>query len=114
MAVESPAGTASFTDSTGSRAASRGFALLGLVQFTLILALGVLTLALPGLRRDLGLSQAEIVLLNTAYGLSFTGLLLLGGRLADLAGQRRMFRLGTAIFVAASMTGPSHGTPPCC
>lgn len=105
MAVESLVGTASFTGSTGSRTASRGFALLGLVQFTLILALGVLTLALPELRRDFGLSQAEIVLLNTAYGLSFTGLLLLGGRLADLVGHRRMFRLGTAIFVVTSITG---------
>lgn len=50
MVVESPAGSASLTGSTGSRTARHGFALLGLVQFTLILALGVLTLALPELR----------------------------------------------------------------
>jgi MFS family permease len=83
---------------------SVAFALLGGVQFVLILAITVIAVPLPVIRRELGLSGAELALVSTAYGLSFSGLLLLGGRLVDLLGRRRVFRLGVAVFGLASAT----------
>ncbi len=78
------------------------FALLGAVQLALILAITVIVVPLPAVQRDLGLSGAELALVSTAYGLSFSGLLLLGGRLADLFGRRRVFVFGVAVFGLAS------------
>jgi MFS family permease len=76
--------------------------LLGAVQFVLILAITVIAVPLPAIQRELELSGAELALVSTAYGLSFSGLLLLGGRLVDLLGRRRVFRLGVAVFGLAS------------
>lgn len=78
------------------------FALLAAVQFTLILAIGLVTLPLPAIQGELGMSRGDLALFSAAYGLSFSGLLLLGGRLADLFGRRRTFTLGVAVFGLAS------------
>lgn len=78
------------------------FAVLAGVQFTLILAIGVLSLALPAIQRDLGLSRSQLAFAAVGYGLTFSGLLLLGGRLADRFGRRTTFLAGTAVFAAAS------------
>ena len=72
------------------------------MQVALILAITVIAVPLPAIQRDLNLSGAELALVSTVYGLSFSGLLLLGGRLADLLGRRRVFRLGVAVFGLAS------------
>ncbi|MFI5762099.1 MULTISPECIES: MFS transporter [unclassified Streptomyces] len=79
------------------------FALLAAVQVVLILAITMLSVALPRIQHELGLSPAELTLVSATYGLSFSGLLLLGGRAADLYGQRRTFLWGTGVFAVASV-----------
>ncbi|MEV4459903.1 MFS transporter [Microbispora sp. NPDC049633] len=88
-------------DTPPSRPAA-AFTILASVQFTLILAMSVLSVALPQLQREFGLSRGELALVTAAYGMSFSGLLLLGGRLSDMYGRRRAFVTGTAVFGAGS------------
>src|SRR5256885_10006670 len=83
----------------------RPLGLLGCVQALLILAITVITVPLPALARDLRLDTAEIVLVSAAYGIAFSGLLLLGGRIVDRLGCRRVFRAGLGVFGAASTAG---------
>ena len=78
------------------------FALLGTVQVTLIAAITVITVALPAIGRDLHLNGSGLVLVSASYGVSFGSLLLLGGRLADSFGHRRIFITGMVIFGLAS------------
>jgi EmrB/QacA subfamily drug resistance transporter len=85
-----------------SRSKSGAFALLASVQFVLILGMTVLNVALPDIQQEFGLSRAELVLLSASYGMSFSGLLLLGGRLSDLYGARRVFVVSTALFAISS------------
>ena len=87
----------------GGRSPGPAFALLGAVQVTLIATITVITVALPAIRRDLRLDDSGLVLVAAAYGVSFGGLLLLGGRLADGFGHRRIFVLGVAVFGLASL-----------
>ncbi|MCP2323922.1 MFS family permease [Hamadaea flava] len=79
------------------------FALLGIMQATLIFTITVLSVPLPVIGRQWGLGQSSLVLISAAYGLSFSGLLLFGGRLTDQYGGRRMFTAGLVVFAAASM-----------
>ncbi|GAA0354248.1 MFS transporter [Actinoallomurus spadix] len=86
--------------------------MLGTVQLTLIAAITVITVALPAIRRDLRLDDGGAVLVSSAYGLAFGGLLLLGGRLADSFGRRRVFVTGAAVFglgSAAAGLAPGAG-----
>ncbi|MFK4687345.1 MFS transporter [Streptomyces pristinaespiralis] len=62
----------------------------------------IVNIALPGMRADLGLSAVGASWVVTAYLLAFGGLLLLGGRLGDLLGRRRVFMAGVALFTAAA------------
>ncbi len=78
------------------------FALLGAVQVTLIATITLITVALPAIQADLHLDHSGLVLVSSAYGVSFGALLLLGGRLADLPGHRRVFLTGLAVFGFAS------------
>ncbi|GAA2998949.1 MFS transporter [Kitasatospora albolonga] len=78
------------------------FALLGTVQVVLIATITVITVALPAIQAELGLTETDLVLAISAYSLSFGGLLLLGGRLADLLGHRRVFTAGVLVFGLAS------------
>ncbi|MFD9214056.1 MFS transporter [Streptomyces sp. NPDC059544] len=86
------------------------FALLGAVQITLIATITVITVALPAIQRDLRLTDTDLVFATSAYSLSFGGLLVLGGRLADLLGHRRVFVTGTVVFGAASLAAAAAGT----
>jgi MFS family permease len=81
------------------------FVLLAVVQATLTGAIALTLLALPAIQRDLDLSDATMVLVSAGPGLSFSGLLLLGGRLTDMAGWRRAFVAGLAVFGLASAAG---------
>ncbi|MGW4161671.1 MFS transporter [Streptomyces sp. NPDC004788] len=83
-----------------------GFALLGAVQMTLIFTLASLAVPLPRIGSELGLDRAELILLSAAYGLTFAGLLLFGGRLADRHGGRRALTAGLLVFGAASALAP--------
>jgi EmrB/QacA subfamily drug resistance transporter len=68
-----------------------------------ILDVAIVNVALPSIKSDLGFSQTGLQWVITAYAILFGGALLLGGRLADLLGRRRMFIAGLALFAAASL-----------
>ncbi|MFH9067531.1 MFS transporter [Streptomyces coeruleorubidus] len=82
------------------------FVLLGSVQATLIFTLAAIAVPLPAIGREFGLQRADLILLSAAYGLTFTGLLLFGGRLADRYGGRRALTAGLVLFAAASAAAP--------
>jgi EmrB/QacA subfamily drug resistance transporter len=81
----------------------KALAVVALAQFMLILDLTVVNVALPDLGADLGLSRSALTWVVSAYGLVFGGLLLLGGRLADILGTRPIILTGLGIFTLASM-----------
>jgi EmrB/QacA subfamily drug resistance transporter len=81
----------------------RAFAVLAVAYFMTIVDLTIVNVALPSIGRDLHISESGLQWVVTAYGLTFGGLLLLGGRAADLLGRRRIFMLGLAVFTAASL-----------
>ncbi|MEU9126474.1 MFS transporter, partial [Streptomyces sp. NPDC048506] len=78
------------------------FGLLATVQVLVNAGVTVTSTAGPAIERDLALSHAQLVLAGSAYGLAFSGLLLLGGRLTDLTDQRRAFTLGTVVVALGS------------
>ncbi|MBT0993521.1 MFS transporter [Cellulomonas sp. DKR-3] len=77
-------------------------AVLALAQFLVVLDASIVNIALPSIGAQLRLEEGALSWVITAYVLPFGGLLLLGGRLADRYGHRRLFLVGTAGFVAAS------------
>jgi EmrB/QacA subfamily drug resistance transporter len=78
-------------------------AVLVMAQFVTILDAAIVNVALPSIQADLGFSQEDLQWVVTAYTIVFGGVLLLGGRLADLLGRRRLFVTGMAVFTAASL-----------
>lgn len=74
-------------------------------QFMVVLDVSIVNVALPAMRTGLGLSQAGQQWVVNAYTLTFAGLLLLGGRAADLFGRRRVFMAGLGAFTACSLLG---------
>lgn len=87
----------------------RVVAVLGLAQLMLVLDATVVTIALPRAQAALGFSNADRQWIVTAYSLGFGGLLLVGGRLADAFGRKRMFLVGLAGFATASALGGAAG-----
>jgi EmrB/QacA subfamily drug resistance transporter len=81
----------------------RAFAVLAVAYFMTIVDLTIVNVALPTIGRKLHFSETNLQWVVTAYGLTFGGFLLLGGRAADLLGRRRILLLGLAIFTAASL-----------
>src|SRR5205823_2216174 len=81
----------------------RAFAVLAVSFFMTIVDLTIVNVALPTIGRKLQFSETNLQWVVTAYGLTFGGFLLLGGRAADLLGRRRVLMLGLAIFTAASL-----------
>ena len=77
--------------------------LLCTAQFLVILDTSIVGIALPALQRALGFDPGELQWIFNAYVVAFGGLLLLGGRLADLFGPRRLFALGFGVLTAASL-----------
>jgi EmrB/QacA subfamily drug resistance transporter len=78
-------------------------ALIVAAQFMVILDLAIVNVALATIKSDLGFSEAGLQWVISAYAIVFGGFLLLGGRLADLLGRRRMFVAGVTIFTASSV-----------
>jgi len=74
-------------------------------QFMVVLDISIVNVALPAMRVGLGLSQSGQQWVVNAYTLTFAGLLLLGGRAADLLGRRRVFIAGLGAFTACSLVG---------
>src|SRR3954470_15056915 len=80
-------------------------ALLAVAQFVVILDASVVNVAMPSIGRDLHLSEHGLAWLVNAYVLAFGGVLLLGGRVAEPPGRRRVFMGGFALFALASLAG---------
>ncbi len=97
------------TSSSGSaRTDSRrwlALAVIAVAQLMVVLDASIVTIALPSAQADLGISDADRQWMITAYTLAFGGLLLLGGRIADFAGRKRVFLIGLIGFAAASALG---------
>src|SRR5437763_11215237 len=74
-----------------------------LAQFMVILDVSVVNIALPSMRDSLGFSTTGLQWVVNAYTITFAGFLMLGGRSADLLGRRRVFLVGTALFVLSSL-----------
>lgn len=87
-------------------------AALATAQFLVVLSTSIVNVALPSVRDGLHMSPAALSWVVNAYVLAFGALLLLGGRLADLLGRRRVFAAGTAVFALASLAaGLVSSTP---
>ena len=72
-------------------------------QFMVVLDVAIVNVALPSIKTDLHFSQESLQWVITAYAILFGGALLLGGRLADLLGRRRLFIVGVALFGVSSL-----------
>jgi EmrB/QacA subfamily drug resistance transporter len=73
--------------------------------FMVVLDFSIVNVALPSVQHELGFSTSAVQWVVTAYAITFGGLLILGGRTADLFGRRRMFVAGLLVFTAASLSG---------
>src|SRR5437868_9392766 len=91
--------------SRDTRRDGRWLALMVLCLGTLMIVLDstIVNVALPSIRTDLGFSVDSLAWVVNAYMLTFGGFLLLGGRMGDLFGQRRMFLWGVGLFTLASL-----------
>ena len=87
------------------RAKNIALMLLAMTQFVVVIDASIVNIALPSIGRALSFSQSDLSWVVNAYTLTFGGFLLLGGRLADLMGRRRMFMLGLVLFSLASLLG---------
>ena len=81
----------------------RALALLCGAFFMVVLDATIVLVALPSIQADIGFSEQGLQWVLSAYALTFGGLLLLGGRAADLLGRRRLFMIGVVLFTAASL-----------
>ncbi|MDT0463561.1 MFS transporter [Streptomyces gibsoniae] len=84
--------------------------IIALAQLMVVLDATIVNIAMPSTQRALGISDGNRQWMITAYTVAFGGLLLLGGRIADLAGRRRTFVAGLAGFAAASALGGAATT----
>ena len=78
-------------------------------QFMVVLDVAIVNVALPSIKTDLDFSQESLQWVVTAYAIMFGGALLLGGRMSDLLGRRRLFMAGLALFTVSSLLDGSPG-----
>ncbi|MEV7520920.1 MFS transporter [Streptomyces sp. NPDC091371] len=83
---------------------------LAAAQFMVIMDTSIIGVALPQMQRDLGFSQGDLQWVFNAYVIAFGGLLLLGGRLSDLLGARRVFAAGWVVLTAGSVVAAAADT----
>src|SRR5436190_21623571 len=88
---------------TSSRRRWIALAVLVTAQFMVVLDVAIVNVALPTIKDDLHFSQESLQWVITAYSILFGGVLLLGGRAADLLGRRRLFMAGLALFTVSSL-----------
>jgi EmrB/QacA subfamily drug resistance transporter len=81
----------------------KALAVLGIAYLMVVLDVAITNVALPSIQRDLGISIDSLQWVVGGYALTFGGFLLLGGRLGDLLGRRRLFMVGLALFAATSL-----------
>jgi len=92
-------------DLDSSRGKGLALALLAMTQFVIVIDASIVNVALPSIGAHLHFSRDDLSWVVNAYTLTFGGFLLLGGRLADLLGRRRMFMIGLVVFSLASLAG---------
>jgi len=102
MASRSPRAAADLSSQRGKNLA---LMLLAMTQFVVVIDASIVNVALPSIGTALHFSRDDLSWVVNAYTLTFGGFLLLGGRLADLLGRRRMFMLGLIVFSLASLAG---------
>ena len=95
---------------TAQRRKWLALALLASTQFVIILDAAIVNVAIPSIGADLKFSQENLTWIPNAYALTFGGFLLLGGRMADLLGRRRLFMVGLLVFSVASLLGGLSNT----
>ena len=95
----------SSNDLTTPRAKNLALLLLALTQFVVVIDASIVNVALPSIGTALDIDQDNLSWVVNSYTLVFGGFLLLGGRLADFFGRRRMFMTGMALFGVASLAG---------
>jgi EmrB/QacA subfamily drug resistance transporter len=88
-----------------------GLAVIALAQLMVVLDATIVNIALPSAQRELGLTNGNRQWVITAYTLAFGGLLLLGGRIADMVGRKRTFIIGLVGFAGASALGGAATGP---
>ncbi|MGI5158663.1 MFS transporter [Microbispora sp. CA-102843] len=89
----------------------RALVVLAAAQFMVIMDTSIIGVALPDMQRDLGFSADALQWVFNAYVIAFGGLLLLGGRLSDLFGARRVFITGWLILIAGSAVAAAASSP---
>ena len=89
-----------------------GLTLIALAQFMVIMDASIIGVALPRMQVDLGFSPHDLSWVFNAYVIALGGLLLLGGRLSDLFGPRRMFATGWVILAIGSLVAGLAGNVP--
>ncbi len=87
------------------RSKNLALALLAMTQFVVVIDASIVNVALPSIGQALHFGRTDLSWVVNAYALAFGGFLLLGGRMADLLGRRRMFMLGLVVFSLASLAG---------
>jgi MFS family permease len=86
-------------------------ALILVASFMVVLDFTIVNIALPSIEHDFGVRTSVVQWVVTGYAIAFGGLLILGGRAADLLGRRRMFVTGLVVFSLASLAGGLAGDP---
>jgi MFS family permease len=86
-------------------------ALVCAAQFMVVLDIAIVNVALPSIQQDLGIGRSTLQWIIIAYGLTLGGFLLLGGRMADLLGRRRMLLTGLTLF-STGRCSPASPSPP--
>ncbi len=92
-------------DLSSQRGKNLALLLLAMTQFVIVIDASIVNVALPSIGAHLHFSRDDLSWVVNAYTLTFGGFLLLGGRLADLLGRRRMFMIGLVVFSLASLGG---------
>src|SRR2546422_6723967 len=80
-----------------------GLAVVVAAEFMVVVDVAIVNVALPSIKTDLHFSETSLQWVVTAYAILFGGVLLLGGRMADLLGRRRLFMAGLALFTVSSL-----------
>ena len=100
-------------DMSSPRAKNLALALLALTQFVVVIDASITNVALPSIGKALDISQDDLSWVVNSYTLVFGGFLLLGGRLADFFGRRRMFMVGRLDRIAMGRAGSNIPRAPC-
>src|ERR1700729_1772446 len=98
-------------DLSSPRGKNFALMLLAMTQFVVVIDASIVNVALPSIGSHLHFSRDDLSWVVNAYVLTFGGFLLLGGRVADLLGRRRMFMIGLVIFAIASLLGGLAQSP---